>query len=63
VLPAALVGPGHHGGAADPATDGSYTARLGDIRSLDVLSLSREAFTLELGPNNCAASAGSTAVD
>ena len=92
-----LVGPGHHGEATDPATDGSYTARLGDIRSLDVLSLSREAFvevvltdmpprpanyeeiiatnlgqrvtddaeafTLELGPNNCAASADSTAVD
>ncbi len=89
-----LVCPGHHSGTTDAAADGSYTARLEQVRSLDVLSLSREvfvetvlsampprpanyqriiatnlgqretddeeAFTLELGPNNCAVS-GSTA--
>lgn len=86
-----LICPGHHGPTTDRAADGSYTARLGTVRELDVLSLSREAFvtfvledmpprpanyeriiatnlgkqevdddeafTLELGPNNCAASA------
>jgi glyoxylase-like metal-dependent hydrolase (beta-lactamase superfamily II)/rhodanese-related sulfurtransferase len=86
---ATLVCPGHHGESTGRAADGTYTARLGDLRGLEVLSLSRErfvetvledmpprppndgaivatnlgrqnpddeaAFTLELGPNNCAA--------
>jgi glyoxylase-like metal-dependent hydrolase (beta-lactamase superfamily II) len=84
-----LVCPGHRGETTDPAPDGTYTARLGELRDREVLSLSREAFIetlhedvpprpanheaivatnlgqrhpdddeafeLELGPNNCAA--------
>jgi glyoxylase-like metal-dependent hydrolase (beta-lactamase superfamily II) len=84
------VGPGHYGESAIPAADGSYTARIGDLRDeLRALSLDEavfvehvvgdlpprpanyeriiktnlgrsrvdddEAFELELGPNNCAA--------
>jgi glyoxylase-like metal-dependent hydrolase (beta-lactamase superfamily II) len=86
-----LVAPGHCSDAATPAADGSYTARLGDLRErLPVFSVDRstfvanvirdmppqpanyeriiagnlgtealddaDAFELELGPNNCAAS-------
>ena len=86
-----LVAPGHFSDAADPAPDGSYTARLGALaESMAVLHRDREdfvefilsdmpprpanheaiiatnlgrretddeeAFELELGPNNCAAS-------
>lgn len=88
-----LVCPGHHSETTDRAADGTYTARLGDVRGLGVLSLSRDkfvetvladmpprpandgdivatnlgrqdpddeaAFTLELGPNNCAATRSS----
>ena len=87
-----LVAPGHFTPGQPPAEDGTYTARLGDLReSLSVFSLDREAFVervladapprpanfetviatnlgretlsaadafeVELGPNNCAASA------
>ena len=91
-LPAdTLVAPGHFSDAATPAADGSYTARLADLRdSMAALHMDRdafvefilsdmpprpanheeiiainlgqqdadddEAFELELGPNNCAAS-------
>jgi glyoxylase-like metal-dependent hydrolase (beta-lactamase superfamily II) len=86
-----LVAPGHFSDAATPAADGSYTARLADLRdSMAALHMERdefvefilsdmpprpanheeiiainlgqqdadddEAFELELGPNNCAAS-------
>jgi glyoxylase-like metal-dependent hydrolase (beta-lactamase superfamily II) len=86
-----LVAPGHFSDAATPAADGSYTARLADLRdSMAALGMDRdefvefilsdmpprpanheeiiainlgqqdadddEAFELELGPNNCAAS-------
>jgi glyoxylase-like metal-dependent hydrolase (beta-lactamase superfamily II) len=84
------VAPGHYSDAADPAADGTYTARLGTLRDrLPALSMDEEsfvsyvlddvpprpanyqtvvetnlgrhaaddeeAFELELGPNNCAA--------
>ena len=39
-----LVCPGHRGETTDPAPDGTYTARLGELRDREVLSLSREAF-------------------
>jgi len=40
-----LVAPGHFTPGRPPAEDGTYTARLGDLRdSLSVLSLDREAF-------------------
>jgi glyoxylase-like metal-dependent hydrolase (beta-lactamase superfamily II) len=90
-----LVAPGHYSDAATPAHDGSYTARLGDLRErLSVFSADRstfvaniirdmppqpanyeriiaanmgvedlddaDAFELELGPNNCAASPSRT---
>jgi glyoxylase-like metal-dependent hydrolase (beta-lactamase superfamily II) len=86
-----IVAPAHFSESADPADDGTYTARLDDLRErMDVLGMDREefvefirsdmppqpanvdeivatnlghrqpsdekAFTLELGPNNCAAS-------
>ena len=86
-----VVAPAHYSGSATPNDDGSYTARLGELKeSMDALSLRRdgfveyvlsdmpprpgnyeeiiatnlgqkdvsddEAFTLELGPNNCATS-------
>ena len=41
---ATLVGPGHHGEHTEPATDGSYTARLGSVRDRDLLSLPRVDF-------------------
>ncbi len=41
-----LVAPGHFTPGGSPAEDGTYTARLGDLRaSLSVFSLDREAFT------------------
>jgi glyoxylase-like metal-dependent hydrolase (beta-lactamase superfamily II) len=93
-----LVAPGHYSDAADPAPDGTYTARLGDLRgSMSILgkgeeafvefiledmpprpsnfeeiiainlgereSDDEEAFELELGPNNCAATQESIAGD
>ena len=90
---ATLVCPGHHSETTTRAADGTYTARLGEVRNLEILSLSRgqfvetvladmpprpsndgvivatnlgrqdpddeAAFTLELGPNNCAATQSS----
>jgi glyoxylase-like metal-dependent hydrolase (beta-lactamase superfamily II) len=88
------IAPAHYGDAADPASDGTYTARLGDLRErLPALSMGEtafvsyvledmpprpanyetvietnlgrhapddaEAFELELGPNNCAATSSS----
>ena len=85
-----VVAPAHFSEVAEPADDGTYTARLGDLEDhMDALSLDRdefvefiladmpprpanfediiatnlgrqdvddeEAFELELGPNNCAA--------
>jgi glyoxylase-like metal-dependent hydrolase (beta-lactamase superfamily II) len=93
-----LIGGAHVSDAADPAFDGTYTARLGDlVERMDALTMGEddfvqlvladmpprpanyeeiiatnlghnavddeEAFTLELGPNNCAASQGSLAGD
>ena len=101
ILPLAdrvLIAGGHTSAVADPATDGTYTAPLGDLRAeMDALSMDEsafveliladmpprpanyeeiiatnlgrneidddEAFTLELGPNNCAASQDSLAGD
>jgi glyoxylase-like metal-dependent hydrolase (beta-lactamase superfamily II) len=93
-----LVGGAHFSDAAEPAADGTYTARLGDLVA-DMAALTmdeqefvdlilsdmpprpanyediiatnlgqnavddEEAFTLELGPNNCAASQESLAGD
>ena len=86
-----LIGGAHFSDAAEPATDGTYTAPVGELRErMDALSMDEdafvetvladmpprpanyeeiiaanlgtndvdddEAFTLELGPNNCAAS-------
>lgn len=40
-----LVAPGHHDPTTRPAADGTYTARLGDLRrSLPVFSMNRETF-------------------
>ncbi|ERH10251.1 MAG: Zn-dependent hydrolase [halophilic archaeon J07HX64] len=39
-----LVCPGHRGETTDPASDGTYTARLDELRDRKMLSLSREAF-------------------
>ena len=93
-----LVGGAHYSDAAEPATDGTYTAPLGElIEEMDALTMEREefvelvlsdmpprpanfediiatnlgqketdddeAFELELGPNNCAASQESLAGD
>jgi glyoxylase-like metal-dependent hydrolase (beta-lactamase superfamily II) len=93
-----LVGGAHFSNAAEPATDGTYTAPLGDlVEEMDALTMDEdefvdlilsdmpprpanygeiiatnlgqesvddeEAFTLELGPNNCAASQESLAGD
>ncbi|MFB6141103.1 MAG: MBL fold metallo-hydrolase [Halosimplex sp.] len=93
-----VVGGAHFGDAADPAADGTYTARLGDLKAeMDALTMDEaefvdlvladmpprpanyeeiiatnlgresvgdeEAFELELGPNNCAASQGSLTGD
>jgi glyoxylase-like metal-dependent hydrolase (beta-lactamase superfamily II) len=93
-----VVAPGHFGPAAEPVDDGTYSARLGDLReSLDLLSMDRDAFVehvladmpprpanyeeiiavnlgredvddetafeLELGPNNCAATADAAGDD
>jgi len=40
-----LVTPGHHAETVDPADDGTYTARLGELRErLPALKLDRETF-------------------
>ncbi|WP_367175201.1 MBL fold metallo-hydrolase [Haloarcula rubripromontorii] len=94
----ALIGGAHFSDAAEPASDGSYTAPIGQlVEEMDALSMDEEdfvetiladmpprpanyediiatnlgqnavddeeAFTLELGPNNCAASQESLAGD
>ena len=93
-----LIGGAHFSDAAEPAADGTYTARLSELEArMDALTMDEdgfvelilsdmpprpanyeeiiatnlgrnavdddEAFTLELGPNNCAASQGSLADD
>ncbi|RLM90470.1 MBL fold metallo-hydrolase [Haloarcula sp. Atlit-7R] len=93
-----LIGGAHFSDAAEPASDGSYTAPIGQlVEEMDALSMDEddfvetiladmpprpanyediiatnlgqntvddeEAFTLELGPNNCAASQESLAGD
>src|SRR6056297_3477918 len=93
-----LVGGAHFSDAAEPASDGTYTAPIGELRErMDALSADEdefvetvladmpprpanyediiatnlgqnavdddEAFTLELGPNNCAASQDALAGD
>ncbi|WP_135662930.1 MBL fold metallo-hydrolase [Halorhabdus rudnickae] len=93
-----LIAGGHTSDVAEPATDGTYTATLGDLQAkMDALSMNEdefvelilsdmpprpanyediiatnlgqkqidddEAFSLELGPNNCAASQDSLAGD
>jgi glyoxylase-like metal-dependent hydrolase (beta-lactamase superfamily II) len=93
-----LIGGAHFSDAATPATDGTYTAPLGDlVETMDALTMDEEpfvdlvlsdmpprpgnyeeiiatnlglesvdddeAFELELGPNNCAASQESLAGD
>ncbi|MFW5905470.1 MAG: MBL fold metallo-hydrolase, partial [archaeon] len=93
-----IIGGGHTSDAAEPAEDGTFTARLGDlVDQMDALTMDgndfvdlvladmpprpanyediiatnlgknsvddEEAFTLELGPNNCAASQTSLAGD
>jgi glyoxylase-like metal-dependent hydrolase (beta-lactamase superfamily II)/rhodanese-related sulfurtransferase len=93
-----LVAGAHFSDAAEPASDGTYTAQLGDLKErMDALSMDEEAFVelilsdmpprpgnyediiatnlgqqtaaddeafeLELGPNNCAASQESLAGD
>jgi len=86
-----VIGGAHYGPGAEPATDGTYTARIGDLEErMDALAMNEaefveliladmpprpanyeeiiatnlgreevtdeKAFSLELGPNNCAAS-------
>ncbi|WP_254538804.1 MBL fold metallo-hydrolase [Halomarina litorea] len=93
-----LVAPAHFSDAATPRTDGTYVARLGNLKArMDALSMDREAFVefilsdmpprpanyeeiigtnlgrratddeeafeLELGPNNCAASSDAMTSD
>jgi len=93
-----LIGGAHFSDAAEPASDGTYTAPIGDlVAEMDALTMDEddfvelilsdmpprpanyediiatnlgqnavdddEAFTLELGPNNCAASQDSLAGD
>jgi len=93
-----LVGGAHFSDAAEPASDGTFTAPIGElVDEMDALTMDEdefvdlilsdmpprpanyediiatnlgenavddeEAFTLELGPNNCAASQGSLAGD
>ena len=44
-----LVAPGHYGETASPGADGSYTARLGDLReSLPVFDMERTAFVARI---------------
>lgn len=96
--PETVIAAGHVSDAAEPDSDGAFTARLNELlEAMDVLSLGvdefveliledmpprpanyediiatnlgeqevdeEEAFTLELGPNNCAASESSLAGD
>ena len=93
-----VIAPGHSSDAAEPATDGTYSASLGELtETMAVLGMDRdefvsfivsdmpprpanfetiiatnlgreavddeEAFRLELGPNNCAASSGALTGD